>query len=126
MSGVLEIDVGEMPTRFALVDNVFGKCLDDFEMRCPTELKEAFARNARECGQSAAWRVRFWMAIDAYGVEEVVSLIAKGLPVAGPQAKPIARAMVQAMLDPLVQGLEVPAHMARRSTDVLHPSQLQS
>lgn len=116
MSNVLEVDVQEMDCRFALVDNVFGKCNDDFTMRCPDDLKQAFAIHAQRCGQSAAWRARFWIAVDAYGVDHVTTLLANSFPVAGPAAHAAAKAIVGAMVAPLVQSIEqTPSN--RRATD---------
>lgn len=98
MSAVLEIDVGEMDPRFALMGGTFGKCIADFFMRCPDDLKADFSLKAAKLGQSAAWRAQFWMAVDVYGVDHVVSLIAKSCPVAGAAAQAYARAMVDDML----------------------------
>lgn len=109
----------DMPPAFSLAENAFGKCLAELTFRCPPDLRRDFVLHAAKHGQTAAWRQRFWMALDAWGIDHVTSLIASSFPVAGPEADAYAKAVVGAMVGSLLQSTksEVAAAPARRATD---------
>lgn len=96
----------DMPPAFSLTETAFGKCLADFKMRCPDDLKQDFTLHAAKRGQSAAWRLKFWMALDAWGIDHVTTLIANSFPVAGPEADAYARTVVGAMVGSLLHSGE--------------------
>lgn len=107
----------DMPPAFSLTEHAFGKCMADFKMRCPDDLKSDFTLHAAKRGQSAAWRLKFWMALDAWGIDHVTTLIANSFPVAGPEADAYARAVVGAMVGSLLHSGEPASTPARRATD---------
>lgn len=71
-------------------EELFGKNNDSFELRLPTELKDALARRAAERGTSTAALLRLIAVTYLYGADHVGILVLKRYGVAGnPVLQPV-------------------------------------
>jgi hypothetical protein len=77
--------------RLSLADEeLFGKNNDSFELRLPTELKDALAKKAAERGTSTAALLRLIAVTYLYGADHVGILVLKRYGVAGnPVLQPV-------------------------------------